>query len=59
MVIALRKNEVEGSSVFKKIKVEGKVDEGRNVIVRRVTATVKCEGFKSLVVLWSNVYGRI
>jgi hypothetical protein len=31
MKIALRKNEVEGSSVLKKIKVESKVDEVRDL----------------------------
>jgi hypothetical protein len=56
MKIALRKNEVEGSSVLKKIKVESKVDEGRDVIVRR--ATVKWEGFQSFMLLWTKLYGR-
>ena len=57
MNIALRKNEVKGSSVLKKIKVESKVDEGREVIVRR--ATVKWEGFQSFMVLWTKLYGRV
>ena len=41
MVIASQKNEVEGCSVLKKIKVEGKEDEGWKVIVRRATDTLK------------------
>ncbi len=57
MNIASRKNEVKGSSVLKKIKVESKVDEGRDVIVRR--ATVKWEGFQSFMVLWTKLYGRV
>jgi hypothetical protein len=57
MNIALRKNEVKGSSVLKKIKVESKVDDGREVIVRR--ATVKWEGFQSFMVLWTKLYGRV
>ena len=57
MKIALRKNGVKGSSVLKKIKVESKVDEGRNVIVHR--ATVKWEGFQSFMVLWTKLYGRV
>jgi hypothetical protein len=57
MNIALRKNDVKGSSVLKKIKVESKVDEGRDVIVRR--ATVKWEGFQSFMVLWTKLYGRV
>jgi hypothetical protein len=56
MKIALRKNEVKGSSFLKKIKVESKVDEGRDVIVRR--ATVKWDGFQSFMVLWTKLYGR-
>jgi len=57
MNIALRKNEAKGSSVLKKIKAESKVDEGRDVIVRR--ATVKWEGFQSFMVLWTKLYGRV
>ena len=57
MNIALRENEVKGSSVLKKIKVESKVDEGRDVIVSR--ATVKWEGFQSFMVLWTKLYGRV
>ena len=57
MNIALRKNEVKGSSVLKKIKVESKVDEGRDVIVSR--ATVKWEVFQSFMVLWTKLYGRV
>ena len=37
-------------------KVDGKVHEGDGVIVRRATATIECEGFKSLMVLWAKVY---
>jgi hypothetical protein len=59
MVIASRKNEVKVRSVLKKIKVEGNVDEEREVIVRPATATVRWEGFKSLMVLWTKVYERI
>ena len=57
MKIALRKNEVKGSGVIKKIKVGSKVDEGRDVILRR--ATVKWEGFQSFMVLWTKLYGRV
>ncbi len=57
MVIALRKNAGEGRRLLKKIKVEGQVDEGRNIIVRR--ATRKWEGFQSFMVLWSKLYGRV
>jgi len=57
MNIALRKNDVKGSRVLKKIQIEGKVDEGRDVIVR--LATAKWEGFQSFMVLWTKLYGRV
>ena len=41
------------------IKVESKVDEGRDVIVRYETGTLECEGFKSLMALWNKGYKRI
>ena len=47
---------IKRSPVPKKIKVEGKVDEGQKVIVRYGTAPVKWGGFKSLMVLWTKVY---
>jgi len=59
MVIASRKSEVKGSCVLKKIRVEGIVDEGQEVIVRYETGTLECEGFKSLMALWNKVYERI
>jgi hypothetical protein len=60
MVITPRKNEVEESSFLKKIKVEGKVDEGREVIVRCETTTfLKWKGFESQMVIWTKIYKRI
>jgi len=59
MVISSQKNEVEGCCVLKKIKVEGEVDEGRQVIVRYQTATLKWKGFESYMVMWTKIYERI
>jgi hypothetical protein len=59
MVIASRKSEVKGSCVLKKIKVEGNVDEGQEVIVRFETGISECEGFKSLMARWNKVYERV
>ena len=59
MRIASRKDKVKGRSVLKKIKAEGKVDKGWEVTVHRATATLECEGFKSLMALWTKLYGRI
>jgi len=56
MVMASRKNEVEGRSVVKNTKVEGKVDEGHKVIVGYETATLKWKGFKSQMVIWTKIY---
>jgi len=56
MITSLQKSQLKRSNILKKIKVGGNVDEGREVILRRATATVKCEGFKSLMVLWAKVY---
>ena len=43
-------------SVLEKIKVEGEVDEGQEVILRCETATLKWKGFESLMVIWTKVY---
>ena len=59
LVISLRKNEVERCSGLKKIKVEGEVDEGRQVIVRYQTATLKWKGFESYMVMWTKIHQRI
>jgi len=59
MAIESRKNEVERCGVLKKIKVEGEVDEGRQVIVRYQTATLKWKGFESYMVMWTKIYERI
>ena len=59
MAIVLRKNEVEVSSVLKKIEVEGEVDEGREVIVCCETGPLKWKGFESLMTLWTKTYDRI
>jgi len=59
MAIVLRRNEVEVSSVLKKIEVEGEVDEGREVIVCCETGPPKWKGFESLMILWTKTYERI
>ena len=51
MTIASGKGKVKWRSVLKKIKAEGKVDKGWEVTVYRATATLECEGFKSLLAL--------
>jgi hypothetical protein len=56
MLIASRKNEAKGSNVLKKIKVEGNVDEGKEVIVRSQTAILRWKGFESQMVIWNRIY---
>jgi len=56
MVIASQKGQGKWRSVLEKIKVEGKVDEGREVILLRETAALKWKGFESQMVIWRKMY---
>jgi hypothetical protein len=47
------------SNVLEKIKIGGKVDEGKEVIVRCETTTLKWKGFESQMVIWTKIYERI
>ena len=55
----LQKVQSKRSIVLEKIKVEGKVDEGKDVIVRCETTTLKWRGFKSQMAIWTKIYGEI
>jgi hypothetical protein len=59
MVIASRRNRVKRGCILKRIKVEGTVDEGQEIIVLFRTGALECEGFKSLMALWNKVYKQI
>jgi hypothetical protein len=59
MVIASRKSEAKGSCVLKNIRVEGKVNEGHEVLVRCHAAPFKWKGFESYMVMWTKLYGRV
>jgi len=59
MTTSLQNSQPKQSNIRRKIKVEGNVDERQDVIVCCKTATLKWEGFKSLMVLWTKVYERI
>jgi hypothetical protein len=60
MTTSLQEIQLKRSNILKKIKVEGKVDEGREVIVRYETTTfLKWEGFESQMVIWTKIYKRI
>jgi hypothetical protein len=55
MIIASRRNKVEEKNVLGKIKVEGKQNEGQEVIVRHETAPLKWKGFESYLVMWTKI----
>jgi hypothetical protein len=59
MTTSLQKSQPKQSNIQRKIKVEGNMDERQDVIVCCKTPTLKWEGFKSLMVLWAKVYGRV
>ena len=55
----LQKVQPKRSNVQKKIKVERKVDEGKDVTVHCETTTLKWKGFESHMVIWTKIYERI
>jgi len=59
MTTSLQKSQLKRSNFLKKIKVQGEVDEGREVIVRYETATLKWKGFESQIVILTKIYGRV
>jgi len=59
MTTSLQESQLKRSNILKKIKVEGNVDERREVIVCYETANLKWKGFESLMVLWTKVCEQI
>ena len=59
MTTSLQKSELKRSNILKKIKVEGEVDEGQEVIVRCETATLRWKGLESRIAIWTKVYKPI
>jgi hypothetical protein len=59
MTTSLQKNQPKRSNILKKIKVEGNVDTGREVIVCCKTATLKWKGFESRMAIWTKIYERV
>ena len=54
-----KRAEQGGVSFLKKIIAEGDLDEGREVIVRYETATLKWKGFESQMVIWTKICERV
>ena len=59
MITSLQKSQLKRSNILKKIKVEGEVDKGQEVIVRCETAALRWKGFESRMAIWTKVYKPI
>jgi hypothetical protein len=59
MRTSLQKSHLKRSNILKKIKVEGNVDERREVIVCCKAATLKWKGFESRMAIWNKIYERV
>ena len=56
MTTSLQRSQLKQNSVRKKIKVEGNMDERREVIVCCKTATLEWKGFESRMAIWTKIY---
>ena len=59
MTTSLQKSQLKRSSILEKIKVEGNVDERREVMVCCKAATLKWKGFESRMAIWNRIYERV
>ena len=59
MTKSLQESQLKRSNILKKIKVEGNVDERREVIVCCKAATLKWKGFESQMAIWTKICERI
>jgi hypothetical protein len=59
MIKSLQKSQLKRNDIFEKIKVEGNVDERREVIVCCKTPTLKWKGFESRMAIWNKIYERV
>jgi len=59
MTKSLQESQLKRSNILKKIKVEGNVDERREVIVCCKAATLKWKGFESRMAIWTKIYERV
>ncbi len=59
MTKPLEKSQLKRSNILKKIKVEGSVDERREVMVCCKAATLKWKGFESRMAIWNKIYQRV
>jgi hypothetical protein len=59
MTLSLQKGQLRRGNLLEKIKVEGNVDERREVIVCCKAATLKWKGFESRMAIWNKIYERV
>jgi hypothetical protein len=56
MTTLLQKRQPKQNDVSGKFKVKDEMNEGRKVILRRETTSVKWKGFESQMVIWRKTY---
>jgi len=59
MRTSLERSQLKRGNILEKIKVEGNVDERREVIVCCKAATLKWKGFESRMAIWNKIYERV
>jgi hypothetical protein len=59
MTKSLQKSQLKRNNILEKIKVEGNVDERREVMVCYKTASLKWKGFESRMAIWNKIYERV
>ena len=59
MRTSMQKSQPKQSNILEKIKVEGNVNERREVIVCCKAATLKWKGFESRMAIWNKIYERV
>ena len=59
MTKPLERSRPKRSNILEKIKVEGNLDERREVIVCCKAATLKWKGFESRMAIWNKIYERV
>ncbi len=55
----LQRSQLKRNDILEKIKVEGNLDERREVMVRCKVATLKWKGFESRMAIWNKIYERV
>ena len=59
MKTSFQKSQLKRNNILGKIKVEGNLDERREVIVCCKIATLRWKGFESHMAIWNKLYERV